>query len=421
MDTLANIEPTLRVQTAVWFPGVRLERVEDEDFPISALSLSPTQHDLIPLVVSTAPSLDPLIGLLGAFAGSDSSCGLRITCGKASSKWTRWAIHALSALKRGHKVPPRGMGLWLHCLLEVVRETQIISYSSSSIQNTPLLKAAEDKVQSSVFATSLWIWSAAPQPDLQSWHVRNLCALLTSYIKEGGGNSFQVNGPIKSFSSLRALDDIKAVAVHLSAMEIASLYHLPTETSAFFDREPLRSAASKVPQLPDVLAEEAIVLGEAVTMDGNVPFTLSRGERRLHTYLIGKTGTGKSSLLANIARQDLEAGRGLGLLDPHGELAEWVLSLVPPSRFADVLYFNPADTEFPVGFNPLRVTRSADRTLVASQMMSVLKKLFGEFWGPRLAHFTLHSLLALLETPSPSLLDLPRLLTDPEHRRRILR
>src|SRR2546426_1505921 len=99
-------------------------------------------------------------------------------------------------------------------------------------------------------------------------------------------------------------------------------------------------------------------------------FGLTVPERRLHTYIVGKTGTGKSTLLATILRQDLAAGRGVGLIDPHGDLAERVLSLVPPERADQLLYFHPADREFPVNFNLLAATSPAQRPLVASGIIS---------------------------------------------------
>ncbi|MFN3650393.1 MAG: type IV secretory system conjugative DNA transfer family protein [Armatimonadota bacterium] len=126
-------------------------------------------------------------------------------------------------------------------------------------------------------------------------------------------------------------------------------------------------------------------------------------------------------LLASVLRQDLEAGHGVGLIDPHGDLAARVLALVPPERQDQVLYFNPADTEYPVGYNPLAVRSPRQKPLVASGVVGVFKKLYGESWGPRLEHFIRHSLLALLETPEPSLLMLPRLLTDENYREQVLR
>src|SRR5437899_289760 len=107
-------------------------------------------------------------------------------------------------------------------------------------------------------------------------------------------------------------------------------------------------------------------------------FGIKRADRRAHMYIVGKTGTGKSTLIANLARQDLLHGEGFALLDPHGDLAEHVLRLVPEDRQADLIYFNVPDTAQPLAFNPLESTQPAFRPLVASCLISWLKKIRAE-------------------------------------------
>ena len=150
-------------------------------------------------------------------------------------------------------------------------------------------------------------------------------------------------------------------------------------------------------------------------------FGIKQKNRRGHMYLIGKTGTGKSTLLLNLAAHDIEMGYGLALIDPHGDLAEELLELIPARRIKDVIYLNPADLEYPVAFNPLENVVPDHRYLVASGMISVLKKVWADFWGPRLEHILRNALLTLLENPNSTLLDLPKLLTDERVREVMLR
>jgi hypothetical protein len=150
-------------------------------------------------------------------------------------------------------------------------------------------------------------------------------------------------------------------------------------------------------------------------------FGIKQKNRRGHMYLIGKTGTGKSTLIQNMAAHDIEMGYGLALIDPHGDLAEGVLELIPARRIKDVIYFNPADLEYPIAFNPLENVSPDHRYLAASGMISVLKKVWADFWGPRLEHILRNSLLTLLENPGSTLLDLPKLLTDERFREAMLR
>jgi type IV secretory pathway TraG/TraD family ATPase VirD4 len=150
-------------------------------------------------------------------------------------------------------------------------------------------------------------------------------------------------------------------------------------------------------------------------------FGIKRKNRRGHIYLIGKTGTGKSTLIQNMLIADIRQGYGVALIDPHGDLAEDILHFVPEGRAKDVVYFNPADMEFPVAFNPLEKVHPDSRHLVASGLISVFKKIWPEFWGPRLEYILRYALLTLLEYPGSSLLDLPRLLTDKDFRSDVLK
>jgi hypothetical protein len=150
-------------------------------------------------------------------------------------------------------------------------------------------------------------------------------------------------------------------------------------------------------------------------------FGIKGKNRRGHMYIIGKTGTGKSTLIENMVISDIKAGNGLALIDPHGDLAEDVLRFVPKRRIDDVIYFNPADMEYPVAFNPLERVHPDYHHLVTSGLISVFKKVWSEFWGPRLEHILRHSILTLLEYPDSTLLDIPRLLTNKDFRQQVLK
>lgn len=149
-------------------------------------------------------------------------------------------------------------------------------------------------------------------------------------------------------------------------------------------------------------------------------FGIKAKNRRGHIYITGKTGSGKSNLIGNMVVSDLKQGNGLALIDPHGDLAEAVLDFVPDERVDDVIYFNPADLDYPIPFNPLRKVAPDFRSLVASGLISVFKKIWPEFWGPRLEHILRYSILTLLEYPNGTLLELPKLLTNKEFRKVVL-
>ncbi|MBI2842147.1 MAG: type IV secretion system DNA-binding domain-containing protein [Armatimonadetes bacterium] len=155
--------------------------------------------------------------------------------------------------------------------------------------------------------------------------------------------------------------------------------------------------------------------------DTRLRFGIKRKDRRGHMYVIGQTGTGKSTLIENMAISDILRGEGLALIDPHGDLAESLLDSVPEKRLEDVIYFNAADSEYPVGINPLDKVNADLRSLVASGLISVFKKIWPDFWGPRLEHILRYSLLTLLERPDSTLQDVPPLLTDKGFRTKVLK
>lgn len=161
------------------------------------------------------------------------------------------------------------------------------------------------------------------------------------------------------------------------------------------------------------------LLGET-TGRRQVRFGIKRDDRRGHVYILGKTGMGKSTLLANIILADIYAGEGVAVVDPHGALVEEILDYIPAHRVADVVYLNAADRLRPVPFNPLAHVAPAARSLAASGLIGTFKKIWPDAWGPRLEHILRYTLLALLEIPGATLRDVPRMLTEKAFRNMIV-
>jgi hypothetical protein len=146
-------------------------------------------------------------------------------------------------------------------------------------------------------------------------------------------------------------------------------------------------------------------------------FGIKRADRLAHMYVIGKTGTGKSTLLHTLIQQDIQAGNGLALLDPHGDLVEKIMAGVPDHRKDDVVYFNVPDPSQPYGYNPLKRVVPDKRPLAASGILEVFKTMWSDSWGVRMEHILRNALLALLDQPEATLTDILRLLTDDRFRR----
>ena len=212
----------------------------------------------------------------------------------------------------------------------------------------------------------------------------------------------------------------------LNVSELASVYHLP---HASVETPNIVWASSKTAEPPSKLP---LMTGDPA-IDENISafgltdfrgiknqFGMLRRDRSRHIYIIGQTGSGKSGLLTLFGLSDIFHNQGYCIIDPHGDLAMDNLRFIPESRIKDVVYFNPADTQYPMAFNPLEVDNPARKPNISSEVIGVLKRMFGDSWGPRLEHILRYTLLALLDRPNSTLLDISRMLTDADFRKETL-
>jgi len=246
-------------------------------------------------------------------------------------------------------------------------------------------------------------------------------------------NSTNLNGFKMSKASFKKEDlhHYRARAFHdrgfiLNIEEVASVYHLP-HTNVETPNIVWASTKTAEPpaKLPLITGNPAI--DENISAFGltnfrgiNHQFGMLRSDRSRHVYIIGQTGAGKSGTLELFALSDIFHGHGYAIIDPHGDFAVDNMRFIPGSRMNDVVYFNPADTAFPLGFNPLEVTNPNQKTNISSEVIGVLKRMFGESWGPRLEYILRYTILALLDRPSTTMLDITRMLTDKKFRNETL-
>lgn len=212
----------------------------------------------------------------------------------------------------------------------------------------------------------------------------------------------------------------------LNIEEVASVYHLPhtnVETpNIVWASTKTAEPPAKLPVITgnDAIDENISAFGLTNFRGINHQFGMLRYDRSRHMYIIGQTGAGKSGTLELLALSDVFHGQGYAIIDPHGDFAINNLKFIPGSRLQDVVYFNPADTEYPLGFNPLEVTNPAQKTNISSEVIGVLKRMFGESWGPRLEYILRYTILALLDRPETTMLDITRMLTDKRFRKETL-
>jgi hypothetical protein len=207
--------------------------------------------------------------------------------------------------------------------------------------------------------------------------------------------------------------------------ELASLYHLPNTS---VQTPKIAWAGSKKGEPPKNLPIEGKDENADLTIFGKTDFRgvptnfgILRNDRRHHMYFIGKTGTGKSTVLQNMAISDIRKGEGLAVIDPHGELVEHLLDYIPKERIKDVVYFNPADQEFPIAFNLLENVKPELKGIVASGLIGIFKKMWADSWGPRLEYILRNALLAILDYPKATFLSINRILIDKEFRQEVIK
>ncbi len=167
--------------------------------------------------------------------------------------------------------------------------------------------------------------------------------------------------------------------------------------------------------------EPKIIIGEREGWGDPQPFGISAVDQRQHIYIIGKTGSGKSTLLRNLIIQHIALGHGVGVIDPHGDLAEELLNHIPPKRADHLVYFNPGDLEFPIGLNVLANVAPDNRHLVASGIVGAFKGIWRDSWGPRLEYILYNAVSALLDCRNATLLGVNRMLTDDKFRAKVIR
>ena len=213
----------------------------------------------------------------------------------------------------------------------------------------------------------------------------------------------------------------QSTASVFSTTELASLFHFPLPTT---ETPNILWRGSRTAPVPANLPQEGVLLGYNDYRGVRARVYFAPDDRRRHLYMVGQTGTGKTTMFLNMIMQDIEAGHGVGVIDPHGDLIEDVLLRVPAGRRDDVILLDPRDEDRPLGFNILEVRGEAQKDLVVNEVVQILQKLAArlnpESIGPMFEHYLRNALLALVEDPEATLIDVPRMFVDEKFRQGVL-
>jgi len=252
-------------------------------------------------------------------------------------------------------------------------------------------------------------------------------------VTESGGNQLQLKKPLFFqtlwLQKMLTRSTFGASKTLLSIEELATLYHLPTKELSDIPNiawgknllgEPPEHLPIVTRDMPKELKKDINPFAKVLYKNQSVVYGLKRTDRRRHMYVLGKTGTGKSTLLANMAINDLKNNEGLCVIDPHGDLVETLLNYIPSHRINDVIYFNPSDPEQTVKINLFEGNNIVHRELIVSGIVSVFKKLYSYSWGPRLEYILRNTLLTLVTSDEARLSDILDILTNPNFRATIV-
>lgn len=284
------------------------------------------------------------------------------------------------------------------------------------------LKAIEEKLTRMGFETAIRVLTVGGSKESAADRLRSTLASFRQFATANLNSFTKVElsdserGLFPNLYQQRAFSQDQSYV--LNTTELASVFHLP---SVSVETPAIAWTASRKSEPPLSLpTTDCVYFARTNFRDQLVNFGIKGDDRRRHIYLVGKTGTGKTTLFKNMIIQDMEEGRGVGVLDPHGDLIEELLDYVPAERVQDVVILDPSDRERPVSLNLLESPDPSQNNLMASGLVSAIKKHFEYSWGPRLEYLLNNAILTLIEVPNTTLLGITRLLQDKNYQKYIV-
>ncbi len=400
---------------------------------VAAGYLSLDKHFVLPVASyreSEADIFSPILSTLSKLAENDEGASIQVVVSPTGDTAKKEIAHILEKLREGKSLKElTDTGLSLKKIGEeigkAVFDKKYEKDEGPKLADEEMVKAVQLKIAKTLFAVNVRIVTAASTKGRAEdilMSVSSSFSKLASPVR----NSFKVVKP-KKINQLvfryvfRETDDRRAMI--LNAEELAGIFHLPTETSDVPNVTWLR--AKEAPP-PEVLPPTGLVLGQSIFRGVEKTIRVTDEDRRRHTYIIGQTGTGKSVFIQNMAMQDMKEGKGFCVIDPHGELVDKILNFVPASRIDDVIIFDPGDRSRPLGLNMLEynLSRPEEKTFIVNELQAIFNQLFmKETMGPQFEKYMRNTLLLLMDdfkNEPATLMEVPRVFTDEEYRRRKL-
>lgn len=437
-----NLESLIEKQLTSFYPDCFIEKVEDynifrENHKVVGTYMWLTKESIFPFKTYNRLNSDPIntiVNVLSKFK-PDEGAAIQIMIRPKKDGWQdkgRTRAEELFNKKNKKARSPFNPISWIAALFELLVRGENITDNNTpdASRTTPAteeeVKAIEEKNSQPGFETIIRLVASSNNKREANSHLTNMKSAFSQY-STTSGNSFNFT---KWHSNNRLIRDfifrafrrpnnnrLKQKKSILSCDELSSLYHIPNNK---YNRLPnIAWQRFKLAPAPVDTPTEGILLGHNYYRGETKEIRMKHEDRFRHFYVIGQTGTGKSSILQVMIRQDLKNGNGLCVVDPHGQLIDDVIPFIPRERADDVIYFNPSDLERPIGINLLEADTPEERELVALDSMNIMIKLFNEeIFGPRIQDYFRNGCLTLMEDPEGgALTDIVRLFTDDEYQK----
>jgi Type IV secretion-system coupling protein DNA-binding domain len=423
-----HLKSFVEEQIYAQYPDVHISEVEDytranPSYPTQlAAQINFTAHEALPIKTFPSFEVDPLAAITATLAqfNDDEEAWIQILVRPAEETWYKKSEKYAMGI-RGGKTSTVGTLSALWAPPETKTEAPKLMEHQSARAS-----AAEEKSHKLAYEVVLRVAYRGQAPAAQArMRIQSIAATFkqfnTTYLNGfshkvlGGDQRFIVPFQNRTFGKKGFVCNIE---------EVASLYHLPhtnVETpNILWSNAQTAEPPANLPVINETNRDTVSPVGVTNFRGHNTMFGIPRVDRGRHLYIIGQTGTGKSGLLELLTISDIYSPYGFAVVDPHGDYAINILKRIPEHRVKDVIYFNPADMDYPIAFNPMEVLDAKLKTHTTSEIIGVLKRMF-ESWGPRLEYILRYSLLALLDYPDSTMLDITRILTDKKFRTDVLK
>lgn len=378
-----------------------------EEGSVAYKSLQLKKKNFYPLKTYKDLPTDPLSSLTSALAkmGEGEAAAIQVLVSPAPSDWQKEGSSFISETKKQESDPEEAK-------FSVPAKT---------------LEAVENKVSKPGFQTSVRMVVVSKDEPSAKAHLSNLSAAFEQFSSEFnsfGSRKIRRKGGFMEDFIYRYQPRFNLFGNRVSILnseELATVYHFPNKQVT---TPHIHWVYAKTAPAPSEIPQQGLYIGKSAYRGVERPVYISEDDRRRHMYIIGKTGTGKTELLKDLVMQDIEAGKGICFMDPHGDAVRDILKLIPPERAEDVIYFNPADTERPMGLNLLEAKTEDQKHFAATAVINMMYKLFDPYKtgivGPRFEHAVRNAMLTAMSDQGSTFVEVVRILTDSKYVQELL-